>query len=87
MKNLGTIGRLRVYSDVNYDRDVPSTQIWVEFIKHGSVFGTASGTSVTETGEIECDNSDAFKLTARELARLEEIMERHEGAPVVAKNV
>lgn len=78
-KDLGTIGRLHVYADINHDRETPSTQVWVEFMKDGNVIGTASGNCAVETGEIECDNSRSYRLTAREMARLEEIMEQHEG--------
>lgn len=81
-KDLGTIGRLHVYSDINHDRETPSTQVWVEFMKDGKVFGTASGNCAVETGEIECDNGKAYRLSASEMMKLEEIMEQHEGVAV-----
>lgn len=80
--DLGTIGRLHVYSDINHDRKTPSTQVWVEFMKDGKVFGTASGNCAVETGEIECDNGKAYRLSASEMAKLEAIMEQHEGVTV-----
>lgn len=83
-QDIGIIGRLHVYSDINYDREAPSTQVWVEFLKDGKPFGTASGNCAVETGEIECDNGRAYRLSAREMKRLEEIMESHEGIPVNA---
>lgn len=80
--DLGTIGRLHVYSDINHGRETPSTQVWVEFMKDGQVFGTASGNCAFETGEIECDNGRAYRLSASEMTRLEAIMEQNEGVAV-----
>ena len=81
-KDLGNVGRLHVYADINHDRETPSMQVWVEFMRDGSVFGTASGNCAVETGEIECDNGKAYRLSASEMMKLEAIMEQNEGVAV-----
>lgn len=78
-KDLGSCGRIRMYAEMNHDRQPASWQVWVEFIKDGKEIGTSSGNCAIETGCMECDNGKEYKLSRKEMEYLDRAMDENEG--------
>lgn len=79
----GTVGRIKIDSEWNTDRDPSSRQIWISLVHNGKVVGTSSAALVEDLGMVDCDNRCPMdvdtNLTPKEMAFVTKISEEFEG--------
>ncbi len=80
----GTRGRIKITSQWNTDRDIPSRQVWVEFWLRGRCLGIPSVNLVEDLGRVDLDNKPIPEgvngyLAPEEMRFVESISEEFEG--------